>query len=827
MKREKLLHHVQLVLLCLLVWAPHPLAAEETGSSPAGQYNGPYKGQHGGQDAVQYAEPHAAPYTGHYGGPYTATHTGQSALQSTGHETGQNTGKYEGRILMLAVPRLSFLELSPGRLDGLPNIREIIHAGGIGSMNVRTPERGLEDAYLSIGAGAPAVGRYEIPALQRKEVWQGAAAGQLYRRLNGGPEPSADILIPEARRMLEWNMDSNYASRPGLLGDLLEQNGVGRYVFGNSDLGFGHGSSFVKNRHAALMLMNGHGTVSGTVGDDMLRPDPGRPYGAATDYAALAEALASVPARSVALAELGDLARLHSERERYTAERFSALEREILREADAFVGNVREGMRPGDQLIVFSPLVNEEAERNKRFLAPIIYYREGMGESLAQSATTRQPGIVSMYDLAPFILAQFGIQAPAEMIGRTLEWTAHSQAVEWLARELDRVSTVYLVRLNVLYPFVSYQVAVLIVSLIAAVFGWHWGRPALKAALKTALLSILAGPAAMLALGYVSGPSWFMAAVFIVLWAAVSFAFACMPVIPASGAAGGLNAFLILLDGFLGSPGMSRSILGYDPMIGARYYGIGNEFMGVLIGALILAASCFMHLRSRAGDAGWRLRLRKWGIALGFAVTLYYLAAPGLGTNAGGAISATVAFGVAWLRMFVWKRENPLSLVKLGGLFALLGAVSLAVLWAVHMALPWAAGQESHIGRAMRWLAEGRFDQIGALILRKLEMNLHLIGVSAWSKVLLAGMLVIAVIVLRPRGVFRKWQQQYPFLMHGFSASAIGAITALLVNDSGIVSCATIILFIAIPMLLFKLDTAPGPSGPPKQAKPVNPAETV
>jgi len=86
-------------------------------------------------------------------------------------------------------------------------------------------------------------------------------------------------------------------------------------------------------------------------------------------------------------------------------------------------------------------------------------------------------------------------------------------------------------------------------------------------------------------------------------------------------------------------------------------------------------------------------------------------------------------------------------------------------------------------------------------------MNFHLINVSVWSRLLATSLAVIAVLVLRPLGLFRRWQERFPLIMHGFSANAVGAITALLVNDSGIVSAATIIICVAAPMLLFIFDS--------------------
>ncbi|MCK9927166.1 hypothetical protein MXD62_08295, partial [Frankia sp. Mgl5] len=55
----------------------------------------------------------------------------------------------------------------------------------------------------------------------------------------------------------------------------------------------------------------------------------------------------------------------------------------------------------------------------------------------------------------------------------------------------------------------------------------------------------------------------------------------------------GLTTGAILFDGFNGAEAMRRSYLGYDPVIGARFYGLGNEYEGILIGSAILFAASF------------------------------------------------------------------------------------------------------------------------------------------------------------------------------------------------------------------------------------------
>jgi hypothetical protein len=90
------------------------------------------------------------------------------------------------------------------------------------------------------------------------------------------------------------------------------------------------------------------------------------------------------------------------------------------------------------------------------------------------------------------------------------------------------------------------------------------------------------------------------------------------------------------------------------------------------------------------------------------------------------------------------------------------------------------------------------------MIVRKLLMNWHLLGVSAWSRVFITALLVLAVLMIRPRGFFHRLQNSFPRWMGGFSAIVLGAFVALLFNDSGIVAAATMIAYIVVPLLLIR-----------------------
>src|SRR3712207_7880716 len=84
---------------------------------------------------------------------------------------------------------------------------------------------------------------------------------------------------------------------------------------------------------------------------------------------------------------------------------------------------------------------------------------------------------------------------------------------------------------------------------------------------------------------------------------------------------------IIVVDSVLFTPLMESNIMSYDPMIGARYYGIGNEYEGVTIGSAILAFAILLEHKN----------IKKWLIIPILLVVLFTSAYPAMGANVGGA----------------------------------------------------------------------------------------------------------------------------------------------------------------------------------------------
>ncbi|PYI52916.1 hypothetical protein [Paenibacillus flagellatus] len=766
---------------------------------------------------------------------------GEYALTTQNRSKRSNAS--EGRVTIVSVPGWSFLDWSEETLDVMPHLRRLLREGAIGAMNVRTPEKGLEDGYVTLGAGAPAISGSDYVARDAGETdgKTGVSAADLYRNRTGREPGGADVLVPDIAAIARRNANRAFRAQPGLLGERLRQAGIAAGVYGNSD------TADDRKRFAPLMLMDAEGRVPrGRVGDGLLIADPSKPSAVKTNIGDMIrsweEAVAS--GTSVVLLEWGDLYRLQTEKPRYEASQAERMKRRTLGELDELLGMLLERRRGEDALWLLSPYAGSEAASRKMPLAPIVYTgpaTAGGGGGLLLSPSTRRDGIVTASDFAPTLLDAFGIPAPDEMIGRPLAVESRADAWEYLRRELGTIREVYRIRPRILIPFVSAEAFALLVALLAVWGGWH--RRALRW-IEAPLLALLAAPAALLAVGWLNAvrplPGEGQALLFVAGAALIAAIFSYdRSALAAAGLLSGATALALLADGAFGGEGMKRSALGYDPIIGARYYGMGNEYMGVLVGAATFALAAALErarrpARAAAGGApadggappgpapepaagpplsrvaayGRRRRSSRLAAALAaaaFVAAALYLAAPRLGTNAGGAVTAAVAFGLAWLRSFAPGAFRGRGPARLALLSAALVAAAFGALWLLNAAVPAGSAGTSHIGRAMSLLAGGRSDLIAAMIVRKLQMNLHLIGVSAWTKVLAAGLLVMAFAVVRPRGVFRRWEKRYPHYMSGFIAIAVGAVAALAFNDSGIVAAATMIVYAAVPMLLLRI----------------------
>jgi hypothetical protein len=241
---------------------------------------------------------------------------------------------------------------------------------------------------------------------------------------------------------------------------------------------------------------------------------------------------------------------------------------------------------------------------------------------------------------------------------------------------------------------------------------------------------------------------------------------------------------LLAYDLVRGQGMLAWSPLSYSPAAGARFYGLGNELGGVLLGGALLGAASVLWPRERSGR-GERV-LAGVGL-LGLAVLV---GLPQYGANLGMSLAFIIAATVFCL--YLWREEwgwaEGLSVIGLG--IALLAA-AIVIELAVH------GTEASHIGRLVSSVKTHGPASVVDVFARKMAMNWLLVRVSLWTDVAAAALGVLGVVVAaRPRRVLAVLRER-SWLGPGVIACCVGAAVAFLVNDSGVVAAALALVYAA------------------------------
>jgi len=231
----------------------------------------------------------------------------------------------------------------------------------------------------------------------------------------------------------------------------------------------------------------------------------------------------------------------------------------------------------------------------------------------------------------------------------------------------------------------------------------------------------------------------------------------------------------LVVDVVVGAPLIKSSILGYDPITGARFYGIGNEYMGVLIGTALVGTTGLVDRFPRRG--------LRWLALLVYGLVAVVLAHPRLGVNVGGTVAAVSGFAVTGL--LLWRRR----LSWRTGLCAI-AAVVLVLAGAAILDLL-AQAQPSHLGQAARLVVGGDWNALWNIAVRKLQMNVRLLRWTIWAQVLVVSLAITAVALYRPGHLLRRLEQIHPHLVRGVRGAVVASLVALVANDSGVVAAAT------------------------------------
>ena len=454
---------------------------------------------------------------------------------------------------------------------------------------------------------------------------------------------------------------------------------------------------------------------------------------------------------------------------------------------DTCVGKVLDTYHGTLYLLVPTPPQLPDGSWNS--LTPFFYRGRTEQPGTLRSDTTQTDGLIAARDVAPSILTEFALPLPVQMTGAAIASVAGSLPA--LAR-MDRLVRLNQEAQNAIFWTVGLGAGAIVFGGLAL---YLTGRlRGCAGNLARYGLRLLASWTLALLLAPLADPHTVRMYLLEIAGLTALLAF-----VPTPSLLFTLTALVLVFDGFSGTKLVSNSALSEYALSGIRFYGIGNEYMGVLIGGALLAAGG-PPAPILVGQSQRRASLnpapQSWGGGasfLWFALVTFALSFPAFGAKAGGAITATATFAIASLRL----RHREVTWKHLLGSIA--AGFALVFVWALlgH----WLHLRRTHLESAAGALGQGRFGYILGVALRKIGLA----GRVATHPGTILGLIAFSLIGVLGRRLFRRQTVDYlaahPRFAAVWWAGLWGCAVAVLFNDSGIVAAILILQCLVLTLL--------------------------
>jgi len=248
-----------------------------------------------------------------------------------------------------------------------------------------------------------------------------------------------------------------------------------------------------------------------------------------------------------------------------------------------------------------------------------------------------------------------------------------------------------------------------------------------------------------------------------------------------------LTMALLVGDQLLGAPLSFTNFIGYSPLQGARYYGIGNEAAALLLGSSLIGIALVLDGWRDAEWVGW---VRRFGIPVIGLLVVATCAAPTFGANVGVAVWGTVGFFVLWMRANGWRITWKHAAVALIVIVLLVGAFA-AVDLLGH-------GEKTHLARSLSNADQGGLTQLGIIVTRKALSNSRILASNSWSLLLVAALGFLAFARWRPERILVRVIAENPAVGAAIAAALSAGVFGFFTEDTGVLVPA----FIFVPVAL-------------------------
>jgi len=588
----------------------------------------------------------------------------------------------------------------------------------------------------------------------------------------------------------------HYGAKIGMLGELLSKNNVEILFYGKSDL---NDHPF---RPASIIAMDYKGQISGKENADTISKsvisDFRYPYGVRTDYNYIISHISKKIKNSknlFAVVECGDFYRMDKESALYSQDKNNEIKNMIF--SDFFDFNVKLNnlllTKDINYNVSIMPL---EIGEQPNSLLPVVMLRNDIKSfSVLTSDTTKRDGFISTCDITADILNYFNIVNSSTGFVPIVSKNTKIGTINDLLKENSRIINTYKTRPNVIIGFVAMSgIVALSLAFVLIFYRQLFDLNKLISFVQNLTMFLMLVPLAILISPILKIAYIYSQIVFIMLFSTLLL-FLLKKIWKNSIKQIILSiCFLIFTivsgDIVFGEFFAQRSLLSYDPMVGARFYGLGNEYCGILIACAMLFSYILWDMKSN-------LKCFSFFIFIVSIFTIFLIGAPFLGTNFGGMLAAVCGMGFAFLYALNFKYDTKFFIVLALGILLIAGGI-------VFFNMIY--GAETHIGRAFSGLMNGDVSGITNTVIRKLEMNLTLMKVSRWIFALISCLIFLIIILFNPMGVTKKLFSGHRILRAGFCGLIVAMVVGFAVNDSGIVMMATGIMYITFSLALLSIE---------------------
>lgn len=712
-------------------------------------------------------------------------------VKATAQKNSRTLSSTKPKVVLVLMERINLDDVTSGKM---PTLLNLSRQGALGVMNVGVfGSKGPESAYVTLGAGSAAMGdAIAAQGMNVREKVEGGTAGDAFLRMTG-IQPGPDSVVHFGASILsQENLKAKSQAIPGNLGECLHNARLKTAVIGNSD------DTQQPARLGTVVAMDTSGLIDyGSVGSETYKKDPEFPLGVQSNIPQIETAFRQFYKNAdFIVIDAGDTARAERARSETLKAAFPALRDRALQHSDELLSCILDQVDLKNTLVMVVcpdppvPLGMWDS------LTPVVMAGDGIHPGVLESATTHIPGLICNTDISATVLDQLHIASMSAVQGHPVFTEPNKSPIPSVTHFSQWATLNYHVRIPIM--IVAGVLAVLavtlsILGLIIPANRISWLLPSGQYSLLGLMVLPLAALIPPFFFQY-GETAYYLAFAFSLLGIILitclltkrNIQFA--PVLILIG-----TSLVILVDTLTGNPLISRSPLAACPITGIRYYGLGNEYMGVLVGSFIASLSYWFTLRTP-------LTFSKNILLVGLLIICALaIGAPWWGANAGGAITVLPGFGL----LFLMLRKSKITKMQI--FWMVLGAICILILLTISDTFR-NPQQQSHMGQVAGQIHKNGFGYAFQIILRKLGMNFELItGVAGESIILTlipAALLWIFALKKRSLQILNK----YPWLKLSGACSLLTIPLALLFNDSGIVPAAAIAASVVLPWLWFMME---------------------